>query len=142
MNDELKKKVRSIPQHIPDPSKPTVRATAVQCEVDGGAFLLVLSDFRPTAPYVAAEPLTRYEDNSAFIEMGRFALSPVTFCYLKQAMQAAEDFYRKYFGELPNVPELNKRILAEIPDRPAVIEHRLGFRAEPPTHPGNKPTEQ
>jgi|SRR5579864_1467648 len=128
--DEILRKVKTVPQHVPNASSVTQRATSVLCEVDGGAFLLLLEDLRPIAPYVAlADYSDRFEEGkSAFVEVGRYVLSPVAFAGLKKSIALAEAWYVAHFGELPDVDAFVKKLAAELPDKPQEVERRLGFR--------------
>ncbi|HEV2739614.1 MAG TPA: hypothetical protein VGU66_13640 [Candidatus Elarobacter sp.] len=125
MNDP-DKKLPTLPENHPS-GGPTVRATTTMFEVDGGAFLLLLSDLRPVAPYAHDQ---RFEGNSGYVEVGRFVLSPMAFVNLKNQMAESEAYYESHFGPLPDVPALMKRFYDETPERRTESAQRMGFRPE------------
>lgn len=123
---DLTNKLPSLPKNYPT-GGPTIRATTLMCEVDGGAFLLLLSDLRPIAEYAHAE---RFEGRSGFVEVGRFVLSPMAFLQLKEQMRLAEEYYASHFGPMPDVAEQTRRIYNELPERRVEAAQRIGFRPD------------
>jgi len=120
------------PTRIPDiiPAEtPTLRVTETVVESDGGSFTLSLGEYRPIRPYT---PDQRNADgNSAYVELARFALSPVTLAALKQAILNAESFHAKHFGPLPDVAQFKARLAAEGGPmiQPLPEEKRAGLRS-------------
>jgi hypothetical protein len=115
------------PSTFPNPQAPTIKATAAQCEVDGGAFVLTLSDLRPVEPHTHIDRFS--EGKSAFVEVGRFMLSPVAFLHLKQQIENAEKWYHAHFGELPDLAKLTEVLASNIPQpEKRETERRLGLR--------------
>jgi hypothetical protein len=120
--DEISKKLPQMPPAVPNPSRPTTRATSFLCELDGGSFTLTLSELRPVQPWTAEN---RFSGASGFVEVGRFALSPIAFSNLKDALAQAEASYVKILGPLPDPKAYYEKIAAELPDSE---DRRMGFR--------------
>lgn len=124
--EDFLRKLPAIPMAIPDRDRPTIRATSVLCESDGGSFTLVLAELRPWEPYT---PETRFAGASAYVEVGRFVLSPVAFQHLKKTIEEAEAHHVAVHGPLPELADFYKKVSEALPDRPpAEVEQRLGFR--------------
>jgi hypothetical protein len=121
--DEISKKLPQIPHTIPNLQRPTTRVTSVLCELDGGSFVLTLAELRPVQPWTAEN---RFAGATGFVEVGRFALSPIAFSNLKDALAQAEASYVKVLGPLPDAKKYYEKIASDLPE--AEVERRMGFR--------------
>ena len=113
--------------HIPNPQQPTSWVTSVNCECDGGAFVFELAELRPVHEFL---PQSRFEGNMAFVHVGRFVLSPVTFLHMKTIMAVAERWYVDHHGALPDLEKLTAQLRSELPNREVEAAARMGFRQE------------
>jgi hypothetical protein len=122
------KKPSRLPDVIPSDG-PTVRVTETLVESDGGTFTLTLGEYRPVSRYAVNE--RHADDNSAYVEIARFALSPMTLQALKASIADAERYHEAHFGELPNFIEHKARLNEEVGGIFAVPEPepRLGLRS-------------
>jgi len=125
---DLRKKLPAIPKIVPDPGMKTSLVTQVVCESEGGLFTLQFAELRPVEPHT--DQVDRFDGNSAFVVVGRYALSPVALIYLKNAIAQAEQFHIAHFGELPDVHKFASQLLTELPARPIPSDARVGFRRE------------
>ena len=108
----------------------TAFANGAAIEVAGGAFILKLYELRPLGPYKPEE----VAQANAWVDIGRYALSPIGFLHLKQQVEAAEAWHRKHLGPLPSTEHFFESVIAELPDRPpesSVLA--MGFRQPAPS---------
>jgi hypothetical protein len=68
------------------------------------------------------------EGNMAFVHVGRYVLSPVSFLHMKTIIAAAERWYVDHFGAMPDLEKLAVQLNNELPN--AEAEVRMGFRQE------------
>jgi len=85
----MKPKITRVPGNFP-----TLRATNVFVEFDGGSFLISLQELRAAENYDAAAPI----EHLASIEVGRFTISPSTIVWLEQAIAKAKKAYESGMG--------------------------------------------
>lgn len=84
MNQPQPPKILRVPGNFP-----TLRATNIFVDFDGGAFVLSVQELRPAEPYDAQGTAAVLASH----EVGRFQLSPATLVWLKEQIARAEITY-------------------------------------------------